>query len=43
MEAICSFQLQLQRLDFECTKIQQAMFEQQNLVAVTALLATGCL
>ena len=43
-EAIRSpFQLCLERSEFECTKIQQAAFEQQNLVSVTALFTTGSL
>lgn len=43
-EAIRSpFQLCLKRSEFECTKIQQAAFEQQNLVSVTALLTAGSL
>ena len=37
------FQLWLKRLEFECTKIQQAAFEQQNIVSVTAFLTTGSL
>ena len=37
------FQLWLKRSEFECTKIKQAVFEQQNLVAVTALLTTESL
>ena len=37
------FQLKLKRSEFECTKIQQAEFEQQNLVSVTALLTTAIL
>ena len=37
------FQLWLKHLEFECKKIQQAAFEQQNLVSVTALLTTAIL
>ena len=43
-EAIRSpFQLKLKCSEFECTKIQQAAFEQQNLVSVTAPLTTAIL
>lgn len=44
VEAIgSSFHLWLKRSEFEYTKIQQAAFEQQNLVSVTALLTTESL
>ena len=43
-EAIRSqFQLKLKPSEFECTKIKQAAFEQQNLVSVTALLTIAIL
>ena len=37
------FQLCLKRSESECTKIQQAAFEQQNRVSVMALLTTASL
>ena len=38
-----SFQLWLKLSEFECTKIQQAAFEPENLVSVSALLTSGSL